>query len=83
MANLITLEEVRQALRAAGKTQADLARELSAELGVAEALVHQVLSGRLSGTRGGARRIKVRLGLARDDMTALDVVAAARNKGAA
>jgi gp16 family phage-associated protein len=83
MANLITLEEVRSALRAAGKTQAELARELSAELGVAEALVHQILSGRLSGTRGAARRIKVRLGLASDDMSALEVVTAAANKGAA
>lgn len=80
MATLITLEEIRAALRAAGKTQSQLARELAAELGVKEALVQQVLSGRLSGTRGNARRIKVRLGMALDDVSALDVVSAAAKR---
>lgn len=83
MAKLLTLEEVRAALRAAGKTQAQLAKEVSAELGVNETLVEQVLCGRLSGMRGDARRIKVRLGMAHDDMTALDIIDAAIEQGAA
>lgn len=83
MAKLLTLEEVRTALRAAGKTQAQLAREVSAELGVGKAIVHQVLSGKLSGTKGDARRVKVRLGMAREGMTALDIIDAAQEKGAA
>ncbi len=83
MSKLLTLEEVRTALRASGKTQVQLAKEVSVELGVNETLVQQVLCGRLSGTRGDARRIKVRLGMAHDDMTALDIIDAAKEKGAA
>lgn len=62
----LTLEEVREALKAAGKPQTQLARELLAKLGVKEHTVHMVLLGRLKGTRGDARKVAVELGLPRN-----------------
>ncbi len=83
MSKLLTLEEIRTALRAAGKTQADLAREISAELGVPVDTVTKFLCGRLSGMRGDARRIRVRLGMAHEDKSALEIIDAAKEKGTA
>lgn len=83
MSKLLTLEEIRAALRAAGKTQADLAREISAELSVPFETVTAILCGRLSGLRGDARRVRVRLGMAHEDKSALEIIDAAKEKGAA
>ena len=78
MANILSLEDVRVALRRAGKSQLSLAAELATELGVNEATVIQVLSGRLRGRRGDARKVALRLGLAEEAETALDAIDQAR-----
>lgn len=55
----MTLSEIKACLRAAGKSHADIARELS----VSTAIVQGVLSGRFKGISGEAHKVAVALGL--------------------
>lgn len=84
MVNLVSLEDVRSSLKRAGVTQQQLAVELSAELGVNESLVAQVLAGRLKCRRGDAYRIGVRLGLVQETPSAIATIDGMRSgRGAA
>lgn len=71
----IPLKDLQDALRKEGKSHYQLARELAPKLDVSEALVRQVLNGRLKGARGDARKVAKALGLVVEGgPTALDIL---------
>lgn len=81
MPQTVTLEQVRAELRRTQKTQSALAREIAKELDVSSEVVRHVLSGRIKGARGDARKIAVRLGLIADEeKSATQVIDDLRNR---
>lgn len=56
---MLTLEQVRDLLRLAGKSASDVARELNVD----SAIVVGVLSGRFKGVRGDSHKVAVHLGI--------------------
>ena len=78
---MLTASEAKDRLQAAGKSYADLAREL----GASPAIVEGVLSGRFKGVRGEAHRVAVALGLKSgvsvpDGMPIADVIKSANRR---
>ncbi|WP_375292331.1 hypothetical protein [Sphingomonas melonis] len=59
MAKAVSAKVIRDALSRIGKSHSDVAREL----GVDRTIVRGVLYGHLKGTRGGAHKVAVALGL--------------------